>query len=272
MNDPSCHSFHCFQMRELGVSEINYASYRVDFIRSIEYTNTFQRDDENDVLTPEEIRETEEMLKAEKDMRKAQGQQVTDAARKADGDFRKPNPDTSKLAEQAEFAKQAELQIEKERSISESAKLDAALSPPIVKPPSTAQVTVPRTRTTTISHPSILKPTGRAPNAIPRSVEKSRDAPPSSSAPSANRPSTLRTKPNPKYGYPSSSQPVPAPLPPPPPPPKNKFKLDISKGLPSIFSKDDTEKSNPNKISDNPSTGEGNVKGVASVGTLKLKG
>lgn len=247
MNDPSCRSLLYFQMCELGVSEINYTSYRVDFIRSIEYTNTFQRDDENDVLTPEEIRETEEMLKAEKDMRKAQGQQVTDAARKADEDFRKPNPDTSKLAEQVEFAKQAELQIEKERSLSESAKLDAALSPPIVKPP------------------SILKPTGRAPNAIPKSVEKNRDTPPSSSAPSASRPSALRIRPNPKYGYPSSSQPDPAP------PPKNKFKLDISKGLPSIF-KDSAEKSNPNKIGDSPGAGEGNIKGVASVGTLKLKG
>lgn len=266
-----CYLFFTSSIHGLGVSEIDYASHRVDFIRSIEYTDTFQRDDENDVLTPEEIRETEEMLKAEKDMRKAQGQQATDAARKADGDFRKPNSDASELAEQAEFAKQAELQIEKERFVSESTKLDSAL---------TLEVTAPRPRTTASSLPSIPKPIGRAPSAISKLVEKNRDATPSSSAPSANRPSTLKTKPNPKYGHPSSSQPVlalPPALPPAPPPPPttNKFKLDISKGLPSIFmakGKDGTEKSNLDKIGDSSDAAGGSVKGVASVGTLKLKG
>lgn len=262
--------------------------HRTDFIRSIEYTNTFQRDDENDVLTAEEIRETEEMLKAEKDMRKAQGQQINDAARKADEDFRKLIPDASKLAEQAEFAKQVDLQIEQERIMSESTKLsDTVLVPSVPLAASIIKSPVPDTqaRVMATAPPPLPLPriVGRVKNVpVSKVVGKYRDAPPPSSAPPVGRPSTSvpKAKPNPKYGHPSSSQlvppplPLPLPLPPPPSPPsKNKFKLDISKGLPRIFTprgKDDAERSNADKSGNYPDVDGG--KGVASVGTLKLKG
>lgn len=255
--------------------ETNF-SHRVDFIRSIEYTDTFPRDDENDVLTPEELCEIEEMLQAEKDIRKAQGQgqQVTDSARKVEEIFRKLNSDVSKLAEQAEFAKQAELQIEKERFVSESAKLDNALAAGTIGPPGTQAVTAPRPRImVTLPLPRTMGRIRSAPNGALRVVGKNRDTPPLGGI-LPNKPpaaSALRAKPNPKYGHPPSSQLVP---PPPPPPVANKFKLDISKGLPSIFmskGKDGAEKINPDKIEDNPDSGGGNVKGVASVvSTLKL--
>lgn len=274
----------CLPIRRFEVSSISRkltTFRRTNFIRCIEYTNTFQRDDENDVLTPEEVRETEEMLQAEKDMRKAQGQQATDAARKADGDFRKPNLDASKLAEQAAFAKQAERQIEQERVISESAKLDIALAltVPTIKPPGPQAAPAPRRA---IAAPPQTGRNKSVPSAALRAAGRSRIPPPPISAPPINKPSaasTLRVRPNPKYGHPSPSQSVPAPPPPPPPPPPplttNGFKLDMSKGLPRVFmpkGKDGAEKSNPDTIDDNSNVGGGKAKGVASVGTLKLKG
>lgn len=204
-------------------------------------------------------------------MRKALGQQATDAARKADGDSRKPNPD----AEQATFSKQAEQQIEQERVVSEGLKLDIALALPVptVKPPGPQAATAPRR---VIAAPPQAGRNKSMPSAAPRVTGRSRNAPPLGSAPPIDKPSAasaLRVRPNPKYGHPSSSQPVPVPPPPPPPQIANGFKLDMSKGLPRVFmpkGKDGTEKSNPNKIDDNSNVGGG--KGVASVGTLKLKG
>lgn len=213
-------------------------------------------------------------------MRKALGQQATDAARKADGDFRKLNLDSTKLAEQAAFAKQAERQIEQERAVSESTKLDIALAlsvptvKPTVKPPGPQAATAPRRVTAAPPQTGRNKST---PSAAPRVAGKSRNAPPPGSAPPIDKPSAasaLKVRPNPKYGHPSSPQPVPVPPPPPSSPSQitNVFKLDMSKGLPRVFmpkGKDGAEKSNSNKIDDNSNVGGGKV---ASVGTLKLKG
>lgn len=250
-------------------------SCRVDFIRSIQYMETFQRDEE-DALTEEEIRETEEMLQAEKDMRKAQGQQ-NDAARKADNEYRKANPDALRLAEQAGFEKQAELQIEQER-LAERARLADTILP-------AGPLAMPSTNPTSGTHvPGTPRPRGAAaplpagsvgrprniPNTTPRVVGRDQDGTPRS-APPVSRPTA--PVPTPRSGLSSKPGPAPPshPAPPPPPPPiKNRFNLSVSQGLPRIFVR--PEKDSSDKNGENSDEVRSKAKEAAPVGTLRLEG
>lgn len=248
---------------------------RVDYIRSIENTETFQRDDEADALTEEEIRETEEMLKAEKEGRKAQGQQ-NDAARKADEEYRKLNTGKLRLAENTDFAKQVELQLEQERVLAERMRLldqasTASLAAPSTKPtvPSTQAPVTPRPQAAANLPPKSMGRIKTVPKMTPNAAGKDQDVPPKSAPPAIR---TAVVGPNSKPELPLSVQPVQTP-----PPTKNKFGLDVTQGLPSVHvftrNRGRTDKDNSEKSSGGPDGDSGKkAKEVTPVGTLTLRG
>lgn len=204
------------------------AFHRVDFIRSIDYTETFQRDEEDD-LTEEEIREIEEILKVERATRGAQGQQ-DEIARKSDEEYRMANAELLRLSRQAEMQIEAVKLMEhlggsrhvpapltplnalsqvpmptaqvSAKTPAPSAKTSAPLPPrPPPAPPSRHQGFV------APLSPTVAGRTKSGPDAPPRVTGKGKDAPPTRTPSAANKASTAVVQSSKKPGTPSSLQP-----------------------------------------------------------------